>query len=75
MGDRTCAYRVLAEIPKEKRPRGRPKIDWEILLKWISKKWCGEAWTESIWLRIGEVAGSCECGNEPSRFHKMRGIS
>jgi hypothetical protein len=25
-----------------------------------------EAGTGLIWLRIGTVAGSCECGNEPS---------
>jgi hypothetical protein len=24
------------------------------------------AWTGLIWLRIGNVAGCCECGNEPS---------
>ena len=23
----------------------------------------------------GQVAGTCECGDEPSRFNKMRGIS
>ena len=23
----------------------------------------------------GQVAGSCDCGNEPSGFHTMRGIS
>ena len=23
----------------------------------------------------GQVAGTCECGNGPSGFHKMRGIS
>ena len=23
-------------------------------------------WTGSSWLRIGQVAGTCECGNEPS---------
>jgi hypothetical protein len=23
------------------------------------------AWTGLSWLRIGKVAGSCECGNEP----------
>jgi hypothetical protein len=23
----------------------------------------------------GQVAGTCECGNEPSGFHKMRRIS
>jgi len=25
--------------------------------------------------RYGQVVGTCECGNEPSGFHKMRGIS
>ena len=25
-----------------------------------------EAWTGSSWLRIGQLAGSCECGNELS---------
>ena len=27
-----------------------------IILKWIFKKWIGEAWTELIWLAIG-IAG------------------
>jgi len=26
----------------------------------------GGAWTGLIWLRIGQVAGTCECGNELS---------
>jgi hypothetical protein len=26
----------------------------------------GGAWTGSSWLRIGQMAGTCECGNEPS---------
>jgi hypothetical protein len=25
----------------------------------------GWAWTGVMWLRIGTVAGCCECGNEP----------
>ena len=24
------------------------------------------AWTGLIWLRNGQVAGTCECGNEPA---------
>ena len=39
---------------------------FDILLKWIFKKWDDEAWTGLIWLRIGTGAGSCECGTEPS---------
>ena len=33
-----------------KRPLGRPG---RIILRWIFRKWDGEAWTGLIWLRIG----------------------
>jgi hypothetical protein len=26
----------------------------------------GGVWTGASWLRIGQMAGTCECGNEPS---------
>ena len=42
-------------------------INARVILKCILKKWNG-TWAELIWLRI--VAGSCECGNEPSGFLK-----
>ena len=32
-------------------------VDQRIILKWIFKKWDGEAWTEFIWLRIGTGGG------------------
>ena len=32
-------------------------IDGRILFKWIVKKCVGEAWTGSIWLRIGTGGG------------------
>ena len=41
-------------------------VDGRIRLKWILKKWDGEAWFGLIWLRIGATAGDCDCGNEPS---------
>jgi hypothetical protein len=41
-------------------------VDGRIILKWVFRKWGGEVWTGFIWLRIGKVAGSYECGNEPS---------
>ena len=28
-------------------------VDWRIILRWIFRKWGGEAWTGLIWLRIG----------------------
>jgi hypothetical protein len=43
---------------------GHTDVDGRIILKWICKKWDG-AWTGLSWLRIGHMASSCECGNEP----------
>jgi hypothetical protein len=40
-------------------------VNGRIILKWIFKMSVG-AWTRSIWLGIGRVMGSCECGAEPS---------
>jgi hypothetical protein len=40
--------------------------EWKMILKCIFIKWGGEAWTGLIWLRIKRVAGTCECGDEPS---------
>jgi hypothetical protein len=31
--------------------------DGKIILKWILKKWDGEAWTGFFWLRIGTGGG------------------
>jgi hypothetical protein len=30
-----------------------PGVDRRVILKYVFKKWDGEAWTGSIWLRIG----------------------
>jgi hypothetical protein len=35
-----------------------------IILKWVFRKWDGEALTGLIWLRVGTVVGACECSNE-----------
>jgi len=52
--------------PEEKRPLGDPGVNGRIILRWIFRKWNVGVWTRSSWLRIGQVAGTCECGNEPS---------
>jgi hypothetical protein len=43
--------------PEGKRPLGRFDVDGRMLLKWIIKKWDGEAWPGLISLRIGTGCG------------------
>jgi hypothetical protein len=43
-----------------------PGVEGSIILRWILKKGDAGVWTGSSCLRIGKVAGSFECGNEPS---------
>ena len=43
--------------------------DIELNIKEIG--WEGVDW---IWIRIGDVAGCCEFGNEPFGFHAMRAV-
>jgi hypothetical protein len=59
------AHKVLVRR-SEGRSLGRP------IRRWILKKLDGEVWTGLIWLRIGQVAGACECVNEPSGSTKCR---
>jgi hypothetical protein len=47
-----------------------PGIDGRIILRWIFRKWDVSAWAGLIWLRIGQAADTCECGNEPSGYIK-----
>jgi hypothetical protein len=56
MGDRRGAYRVLVGRPDGKNHLEDLGVDGRIL-KWIFKKWDGEAWTGLIWLRIGTGGG------------------
>ena len=53
MEERRGIYRVLVGKPEGKRPLGRPTNRWEIILRWIFRKWDVEVWTGSSWLRIG----------------------
>jgi len=44
---------------------GDPDVDGRILLRWIFGKWEGVE-TGWSWLRKGQVAGTCEYGDELS---------
>jgi hypothetical protein len=48
-----------------RRPLGTPRRRWEdnIIIDPQEVGW--GAWTGLSWRRIGQVAGCCECGNEP----------
>jgi hypothetical protein len=43
-----------------------PGVEGKIILKWIFEKWLEEHGLDSSGSGYGQVAGSCECGNEPS---------
>jgi hypothetical protein len=43
---------------------GDKDIDGRIILKWIFRKWQGVGCTGWSGLMIGQVAGTCEYGNE-----------
>jgi hypothetical protein len=38
MGERRGAYRALVGKPEGRRPLGRPRDRWRIILKWIFEK-------------------------------------
>ena len=59
-------YRVLVGKPEGKRPLGRPKQRWEdnIKMKLQVVEW-GQG-LDRAGSGSGQVAGTCECGNEPS---------
>ena len=60
-----------------KRPLGRPRHRWENCIKMALQEvgcW-GTDWIELAQNMDRWLAGTCECGNEPSVSQKMWGIS
>jgi hypothetical protein len=45
IGEWRAVYGVFVGKPEGKRPLGRPKHRWEIILKRIFKQWVRAAWT------------------------------
>jgi hypothetical protein len=57
MGEKRGAYRVLVGKPEGKNHLENPGVDGKIILKWIIKKWDGQARTGLICLRRGAGGG------------------
>jgi hypothetical protein len=54
MGDRRSIYSVLVAKSEGKKSLGRPRYRYEIILKWIFRKWDVVTWTGYIWFRTGK---------------------
>jgi len=53
IGEVRKVYNILVEKPEGKRPLGKSRRRWRIMLDWILEKYGGKVWTGSIWIRIG----------------------
>jgi hypothetical protein len=64
MGEKKNASMVLVGMQKGKRPLGRHRCGWGIILSWISDK---IGWYRLDWPGSGQtpMKGSCEHCNEP----------
>ena len=75
MEEGRSVYRVLVGKPEGKRTLGRPRHRWKDNTKMDFQEVGLGIWTGSSWLKIGQVAGTCECGNELSGSINLLGIS
>ena len=64
MGERRGAYRVLVGNLRERDHLEDPGAGGRIILKWIFRKWDGGHEQNRFGSEQGQVAGTCECGNE-----------
>ena len=51
---------------RERDHLGDPDVDGRIILRWIFEKWVGRYGLDLSGSGEGQVAGTCECGNEHS---------
>ena len=57
VGERRGVYTGLVGKPDGKRPLGRTRDRWGIILRWIFRKWDLDVWIRSMWLTIGTAGG------------------
>jgi len=57
MGKERGVYRVLVGKPEGRRPLGRTRRRWWIILGWISRRWDVGIWTGLGWPRIETCDG------------------
>jgi hypothetical protein len=66
MGEGRGVYRVLVGRAEEKKPLGIPRLSWEYIIKMdLQEVGCGDMDLIEL-TQDRQVAGTCECGNEPS---------
>ena len=65
MGEKRGVFRVLVGKPEGKRPLGNLGVDGRIILRWIFRKRGRNYGLDRAGSGWGQVAGICECGNEP----------
>ena len=65
-------YKVLLVKPEGKRPHGRHRRKWEDNVKMDLQNVRCCALTGSMWVRMGEVAGTSEYSDEHSGSIKSR---
>jgi hypothetical protein len=68
MGEERKVYKVLVGKPEGKRPLGRPRRMWEDGIRMDLREIVlgGGGGLDSTGSGQGQVAGCCECGDEPS---------
>ena len=58
-------YTGLWWVKRERDHLGDPGVDGRIILRWIVRKWDAGYGLDRTGTGEGQVAGTCECGDEP----------
>jgi hypothetical protein len=56
----------VSTYPRERDRLEDPSVDGRIILRWILRKWDVGEWTDRSKSGYVQVAGTGDCGNEPS---------